>query len=155
MRSSPRTPGRRPGRRYVPLHAGSAVDARRGPCLLGGRDERSSLEELHGLGDALQFERADLQESETLRWRDAADEVGQHRRLVTARRLRTYPGFIERGLDVPELVLRIEALGVTSIQPAQHLLAGVAHTDAHFAASGFERFVIAEASAPEGSFDRV
>ncbi|HYU92370.1 MAG TPA: hypothetical protein VEN95_02670 [Actinomycetota bacterium] len=54
-----------------------------------------------------------------------------------------------------ELVLGKEGLGVTSKQPAQHLLARVAHPDSDLAEGGFERLVVAEAAASERLFDRV
>src|SRR6266542_2422885 len=67
----------------------------------------------------------------------------------------TYPRLLERRLNVLELVLGKKGLGVTSKQPAQHLLTRVAHSDSDLAEGGLERFVVAEAAASERLFDRV
>ena len=82
-------------------------------------------------------------------------QVGERRRLDAARRPLTYPSLLERSLDVPELVLGRERLGVTSICPAQHLLPAVAHPNSDLAKSSLQRLVVPEAAAPERGFDRV
>ncbi len=82
-------------------------------------------------------------------------EVGEHSRFHPPRRPLTYPGLLERRLDVVELVLSKEALRVTSKQPPQHLFTVVAHPDSDLPEGGFERLVVAEAATSERLFDRV
>jgi hypothetical protein len=52
-------------------------------------------------------------------------------------------------------VLVEEDLGVTSKEPVQHLLTGMAHTERDLADGCFERLVVAEAATSEGLLDGV
>src|ERR1700675_1465503 len=74
-----------------------------------------------------------------------AGEIGERRCLDSPWGALADPSFLKCSLHVLELMFRGEDLRMPSVEPAQHLLSGMTHSETDLVDRGLERLVVSKA----------